>query len=82
MSENSAELWTSYNNIGEIYRLSGRSALSDLFRARANDLKAAAEERLATYGPRKGLGTKLGTLLEAIVHTEIAMPDASSDNSR
>jgi hypothetical protein len=82
MSENPAELWTSYNNIAEIYRLSGRSALSDLYRSRANDLKAAAEERLATYGHRKGQGTKLGTLLEAIVHMEIAMPDASSENSR
>jgi len=82
MSENPAELWTSYNNIAEIYRLSGRSALSDLYRLRANNLKAAAEERLATYGHRKGQGTKLGTLLEAIVHMEIAMPDESSENSR
>jgi tetratricopeptide (TPR) repeat protein len=80
MSENPAELWTSYNNIAELYTLSGRSALSDLYRSKANDLKAAAEERLATYGHRKGQGTKLGTLLEAIVHTELNMPDASSEN--
>lgn len=32
ISENPAELWTSYNNIAELYRLSGRPALSDLYR--------------------------------------------------
>jgi hypothetical protein len=81
LSENPAELWTCYNNIAEIYTLSGRSALSDRYRSKANDLKAAAEERLAAYGHREALGTKLGTLLEAIVRTEIGMPDASSGSS-
>jgi hypothetical protein len=82
VSDNPAELWTAYNNIAELYRLSGRSDLSDGYRSKADKLKAAAEERLLTYGHPRGNGTKPVTLLEAIVQTEIAMGDESGEQDK
>jgi hypothetical protein len=79
ISENPVELWTSFNNIAELYLLWGRRDLSDSYRSRANDLKAAAEERHAAYGHRQAPGTKLGTrpVFTNSVHLSVERPTRS-----
>ncbi len=77
-SDNPAELWTAYNNIGRIYETWGRTDLSELYRQKATELSAAAAERLSRYGHQQGPKDKIGALADAIVNTEIKMEDESA----
>ena len=74
-SDDPAELWTSYNNIAGIYERAKNGALSQSYRSKANELRQAAEQRLSEHTQRRGKGSKLEALLNAMVHAEIKMTE-------
>jgi tetratricopeptide (TPR) repeat protein len=76
-SDNPAELWASYDNIGRIYETWGQAALSKQYRQKATELSAAAAERLAKYKHGKNPNDKIATLADAIVNAEIEIDDQS-----
>jgi len=76
-SDNPAELWASYDNIGRIYETWGQGALSRLYRQKATELSAEAAERLAEYKHGKNPNNKVAMLADAIVNAEIEIDDQS-----
>jgi tetratricopeptide (TPR) repeat protein len=76
-SDNPAELWPAYNNIGRIYESWGRNDLSKLYRQKATDLSAAAAERMTRYAHRRDPNDKVAKLLDAFVYAEIKMEEES-----
>ena len=75
LSDNPAELWGSYHNIAKLYADWGKPAASEMYQAKANELKAAADEALANYKPAKDPRDVVNRIAEAIVKTEIDMEE-------
>lgn len=78
VSDNPAELWTAYNNIGRIYEIWGRADLSGLYRQKATELDAAAAERLSQYKHPQDRENLVAALADALVNVEIEMEDQGS----
>jgi tetratricopeptide (TPR) repeat protein len=78
-TDNPAELWAAYTNIGQIYDDWGRAELSERYRHKATELKPAAEERLSEYTHRWDAKDLVGRLTDAILQTETKMEDPESD---
>jgi len=77
-TDNPAELWPSYNNIGRIYEIWGKEGPAQLYRQRAAELSAAAAERMSQYKCHQNSGDKVTALLDAMVSAEIKTEDESS----
>jgi tetratricopeptide (TPR) repeat protein len=75
ISQNPAELWTCYENMGKIYEKLEQIPLSEQYRQKAKELEAAAAESLALYKRRPNHGDKAATLAEAIMNAEIDLED-------
>lgn len=77
-TDNPAELWASYDNIGGIYEDWGKPQLAALYRQKANKLSAEAQTRLAQYEPQRASGDKLVALADAIMNAEIELKDGNT----
>jgi hypothetical protein len=75
VTDNPAELWTSFNNIGAIYEVWGQANLSKLYRQKATELSAEAAERLSQYTHRHNPEDKIAAVTNAIMNAEIEIED-------
>lgn len=74
-TENPAELWAAYNNIGKIYENWGQAAQSELYRRKATELSAAAAQCRSTYTHHRDPKDFVARFLDAIVEVEIEIED-------
>jgi tetratricopeptide (TPR) repeat protein len=74
-TNNPAELWAAFNNIGAIYDVWGRADLSKLYRQKATELSAEAAERLSHYAHRHNPDDKIAAVTNAIVNAELETED-------
>jgi hypothetical protein len=74
LTENPAELWTCYNNIGRIYAVWGKADVAQSYREKALAVGAPPPNPLSQLGKPKGTRGSMG-LLEAIARTEIEMEE-------
>jgi Trypsin-like peptidase domain/Tetratricopeptide repeat len=77
-TDDPAELWTSYTNIGQIYEDWGKPQLAALYRQKANELSVAAQTRLSEYKPQRAAGDKVAALTDAIMNAEIELGDENA----
>jgi hypothetical protein len=77
-SDNPAELWASYDNIGKIYETWGHAEISGLYRQKAAELSAAAAERLSQYAHPQNPEDKIAAVTNAIMNAEIEIEDSSA----
>jgi len=75
ISDNPAELWASYHNIGRIYRDHEQTKIAEMYEAKAKQLAAAAQEHSAQRELSAPSNELARQILDAIVKTEIDMED-------
>lgn len=71
LSDNPLELWAAYTNIGRVYEIWERPDLSEIYREKANELHAAAEERSPHYTRPEDPENLVQRLTDAITKVEI-----------
>jgi hypothetical protein len=69
-TDDPAQLWTAYHNIGRIYELWGNPGLAAHYKSRADELRSAALERMAEY---KSPSAEASLLTRALVEAEIKL---------
>lgn len=81
VSANPAELWTAYNNIGQIYDIWGHPAVAAEYRQKALELSPEAAERLSTYAHDHDPADKIAAITDAIANAEAELGDSIQDEN-
>jgi hypothetical protein len=72
-TDDPAQLWAAYHNIGKIYDKWGNASLAEPYKLKADDLRSAALQRVSEYKSPSTGSDGLSRMMRALVEAEIEL---------